>query len=48
MLSEKGTERGRCLDEVWSCCHHLLPVGAAKEHETEIFEITTLKINVME
>ena len=41
---ESTCERGHGLDlwEVWSRNYCLLPVGAAKENETEIFEITTL------
>ena len=37
-----------CLDlwEVWSCSYCLPPVGAAKGNETEIFEITTLRVFV--
>ena len=30
--------------EEWSCSYCLPPLGAAKENETEIFEISTLTI----
>ena len=29
-------------DTVWYCNSRLPPVGAAKEHKTEMFEMTTL------
>ena len=41
---ETNSQWGHCLDlwEVWSRNYHLLPLGAAKENETEILGITTL------
>ena len=49
--SKKGSDRqrGHSLDlyEVWSRNYRLSPLGAAKGQETEIFEITTLKLVVI-
>ena len=41
---ESDPQRGHCLDlwEVWSRNYNVSPLGAAKENETETFEITTL------
>ena len=45
---ESDHQRGHCLDlwEVWSCNYCLLPVGATKANEKEIFEITTLHFSL--